>query len=851
MNDFKNLPIWKNAFGKEGNEKAKLRLESALDTVRKNADSLGVRISTDFPNLTIHDVTHMDALWKVADLLVGNSHNLNPLEVFVVGCTFYLHDAALCFDAYEGGRDAVRATNVWKDASWRHKQNNHGEADANEYADFDAVRALHAQQAEKIAFEGWRDQVDGNLFFLIEDHELREQHGRLIGQVAASHHWDLRRVHEDLQDIQTPVASLPGKWTIRPVLLACVLRCADAAQVDGTRAPENLLRLLKASGVSLDHWKAQNRIGAISRLANSSKLLITTTKPFTKDDASAWWVMHDTVQILEQELKGSNALLAKTYVDGPVFLVDGVDGNSGPEDLSARIQTQGWAPTSATVKVGDVERVVGALGGQQLYGAGDILAVVARELIQNALDAVSARRVFDPSFDATTEISIELLKHPTTNNWVLRVADKGVGMSPSVLLNALLDFGNSFWASPKASEEFPGLQSKKAQVIGRFGIGFFSIFAIAKSVNVFSRRFDAGHKEFRCLEFPKGLTLRPLHSSSEPEEKLRGFSTVIEVEISPDEYDGDGTFEIIVGHQGQKNFNVLFADFIGSMICNVRASILIVHGNETRSIKVSTEFDSKQANADLLLLSFNMQTDMAKSIVTSHEDRMRVLQDGEKVYGFAALSADRVNGAHFVSSKAIDGLSTPHSRGTDSFVGWIECECLSAKRDAGQVEVPDEVLDHWLDEQIQLYLGTDPNSISRFYTAGHITNFGGDPKSVLNALPIFLSSDQRTGLLTLADIGNHLAGRKLYIPVSEHGFIDQYCRNPGRDDALVVFPYLRGGGDFTKVNIDAGRSNEENSLLSVIAYFAETSGKTATWDRIPNVFESALGSCDALELKLT
>lgn len=87
MSDFKNLSIWKNAFENDGNEPAKLRLESALDTVRKNAASLGEKISTDFPNLTIHDVTHMDAIWQVADLLVGAQHNLNPLEIFVITCS--------------------------------------------------------------------------------------------------------------------------------------------------------------------------------------------------------------------------------------------------------------------------------------------------------------------------------------------------------------------------------------------------------------------------------------------------------------------------------------------------------------------------------------------------------------------------------------------------------------------------------------------------------------------------------------------------------------------------------------------------------------------------------------------
>ncbi|WP_170764864.1 ATP-binding protein [Ruegeria lacuscaerulensis] len=849
MNSFEQSNIWKSAFERSGEEQLKERLSSALNAVRENASVLGSKIAADFPSLTVHDITHMDALWDVADLLVGPDHGLNPLEVFVLGCTFYLHDAALCFEAYEGGRDAIRQTDVWKDANWRHKQAGQKDLEAKKNADFDAIRTLHAQQAEKIAYEEWRVDENGESFFVIEDRLIREHHGRLIGKLAASHHWDIHQVEEQLQNIQSPVVGFPNNWTIRPLLLACILRCADAAQIDGTRAPETLLCLLKASGVSQDHWRAQNRIGAVSRLENSSKLLISTTKPFAKNDASAWWVMYDNVQIVERELATSNALLIETYGSEIALLADGVDSNSGPKELSRRIQTEGWEPTNATVKVGDVERVVGALGGQQLYGADDILAVVARELVQNAIDAVSARRAFDVSFDANVEISIELLKHPLTENWVLRVADKGVGMSPAVLLNSLLDFGSSFWKSPKASEEFPGMQSKDAQIIGRFGIGFFSVFSIAKSVRVFSRRFDAARQNYRCLEFPSGLTLRPLHSSDAPEAGLRGFSTIVEVEISPDQYDGEGEFEVKANHQGQKSFCVPFTDFISSMICDIRVGVEIKHGDNIRHLKAPTEFNTLEANELLERMTFEKPSEQAKNLIISHASRMRAIQHNGKTFGFAALTTVPINGYHYVSAKTIDGLTTPHNRGTDSYIGWMEAECRSAKRDVGELEIPEEALSLWVAEQVKIYQSTNPDLVSRFVTAGHIESLGGDPRSVLDHIMCYQPDGNGFAFIKLSEVSTVMNSHQILVPVNEYGGLDQYCRNPAKAGAFVVVPHFRAGRNYMKANLENGRPTDANSLISLITESAENSGKAVSWERQPGVFESAFGRSDALALK--
>ncbi|MBA2593659.1 MAG: hypothetical protein M3495_02490 [Pseudomonadota bacterium] len=46
------------------------------------------------PGLTVHDITHLDALWRVADQIAGPDYPINPAEAFVLGGAFLLHDAA-------------------------------------------------------------------------------------------------------------------------------------------------------------------------------------------------------------------------------------------------------------------------------------------------------------------------------------------------------------------------------------------------------------------------------------------------------------------------------------------------------------------------------------------------------------------------------------------------------------------------------------------------------------------------------------------------------------------------------------------------------------------------------------
>jgi HSP90 family molecular chaperone len=134
------------------------------------------------------------------------------------------------------------------------------------------------------------------------------------------------------------------------------------------------------------------------------------------------------------------------------------------------VQTRGWRPIDAHLQVSDVPHIVESLGGSMLYG--DDPTVALRELIQNAADAVQARRRFQKRPEHWGQITVSLPQRG--DEFWLVVEDTGIGMSEQVLTGPLLDFGTSFWRSPMAMEEFPGLMASGMHAIGRFGIGFFS-----------------------------------------------------------------------------------------------------------------------------------------------------------------------------------------------------------------------------------------------------------------------------------------------------------------------------------------------------------------------------------------
>src|SRR5262245_42731059 len=116
---FEKTGLWQASFGNpvfQTEETSVNALRDCLFNMRERASHLVSLIPSDIPGLTVHDMTHLDALWETASLIAGVNYPLNPAEAFVFGAAVLLHDSAMSLAAYPGGLDEVRRLPEWRDA---------------------------------------------------------------------------------------------------------------------------------------------------------------------------------------------------------------------------------------------------------------------------------------------------------------------------------------------------------------------------------------------------------------------------------------------------------------------------------------------------------------------------------------------------------------------------------------------------------------------------------------------------------------------------------------------------------------------------------------------------------------
>ncbi|MFF7063052.1 hypothetical protein [Pseudomonas sp. NPDC008258] len=241
-------------------------------------------------SLTVHDITHVDALWWTASEIIGPDYEVNPAEAFVLGGAFLLHDAGHCIAAYPGGIAEIMALPEWQVfCSTLEVDAETLERGSEDYQSvlFEVLRALHPKRAKALARAQWYSPEENKPLYLLEHDDLRNDFADVIGIIAESH-WHHPHQLEVLSDrIVQPIVFLsPAPWKVDVLKLALILRAADAAHIDGRRAPRFLQAMKKPVGISLHHWKFQARFNHPSRdIDPARKELCLSSSPFTVEDA--------------------------------------------------------------------------------------------------------------------------------------------------------------------------------------------------------------------------------------------------------------------------------------------------------------------------------------------------------------------------------------------------------------------------------------------------------------------------------------------------------------------------------------------------------------------------------------
>lgn len=467
---------------------------------------------------------------------------MNPAEAFVLGGAFLLHDLGMGLSAFPDSLSTIKSDPLFASflaaAQERLASTSGLPEDSDKIATAAAseasvmvLRLRHARQAERLVLQDFTTS-DGSRFKLMENTELRTAFGPMIGKIAHSHWFDVDQLAGEF-DVKGSHTRHPANWEVDTLKIACVLRLSDAIHIDSRRAPTYLHAFRKPDGVSRDHWYFQERLTR-PRLVGD-RLTYTASQPFVSTEAKAWWLAFETIQMVDSELRRVDSLCFDT--GRPQFLAKAVSGADSPMRLAKHIETNGWDPIDARVRVSQVQSVISSLGGKELYG--DAPSIGLRELIANAADATRARNVQYGGYD--NAVLVRMWKDG--NDYWLSVHDNGIGMDENRLVSALTDFGKSSWASAEMFTDYPGLVTKGYKATGRFGIGFFSVFMLGNYVEVTSLRSMRGSEHTSQLVFEDGLSSRPLLRKVSEAEQLHQGGTVVKVKLAADPLSRSGLFE--------------------------------------------------------------------------------------------------------------------------------------------------------------------------------------------------------------------------------------------------------------------------------------------------------------------
>ena len=145
---------------------------------------LSKEISRDFPEFTVHDITHIDALWELANQIIDPKYPLTPAEAFVLGGAFLIHDLGMGLAAYPEGKEALYKKPIWKDTIIYFLKDKLGHFPTNKEIDRlsrevedktieEVLRITHAERAEKLASVEWKDkEINSTSYHLIKIQKL-------------------------------------------------------------------------------------------------------------------------------------------------------------------------------------------------------------------------------------------------------------------------------------------------------------------------------------------------------------------------------------------------------------------------------------------------------------------------------------------------------------------------------------------------------------------------------------------------------------------------------------------------------------------------------------------------------
>lgn len=181
--------------------------------------------------------------------------------------------------------------------------------------------------------------------------------------------------------------------------------------------------------------------------------------------------------------------------------------------------------------------------------------IFLRELISNASDAVDKlnfKSLTDNDVDidsADLAIRVSFDK----DNRTLTISDNGIGMTAEELEKNLGTIAHS--GSQEFKTENAESQGNDVDIIGQFGVGFYSAFMVASRVRVVSRAFGSDEANVWESDGLEGYTIEPA------ERATHGTDVILTIREDEGSEDGEG-FDTYLSEWGLKNLIKQYSNYV-------------------------------------------------------------------------------------------------------------------------------------------------------------------------------------------------------------------------------------------------------------------------------------------------
>lgn len=444
-----------------------------LDNLRHRISGEVRFINQLFPEYTPHDEEyHLSRLFHVADTLIGQDRyeGMNATELFVLACGLYGHDWGMAVSDAERRYivfgvlpDGFQPTDfaLLSDEARRFerflseqrleindiKQDGISDKDWREY-----VRQTHAYRSGERVRHYFRN-IDSGV-------------AEAAARVCEGHWLDI----EDIQDFRRyPINFAVLRENLNLAALAVYVRLIDLLDIGHDRTPYVIWKFVapqdRRSHMEWEKHRVLQPVTCPEYLDGRVVLVDGST-----DDHEVYAALEDLRIYCETQVRECMDLLA--HLGDPKHKLDFYQ-------VQWRVAPRGFDPVTVRFEF-DRSRVFEILSGE-IYQ--DDPYVFLRELLQNSIDAIRARReILRKHGFGTLEtfglISVDV-EHGANGDASITWTDDGIGMDEYVVRNYLAVAGKSFYRS----EEFERM-GLSMDPISKFGIGILSCFTAADRVEI-------------------------------------------------------------------------------------------------------------------------------------------------------------------------------------------------------------------------------------------------------------------------------------------------------------------------------------------------------------------------------